>query len=342
MFEKITEEVRYLSPLKNFEEDLQDIEYRKDHLTGKWSRVNIQRSKRIKQSEGTYDYEELVKKSKEKCFFCPENLDKSTPRFNPDLIPRGFINRGETRVFPNLFPFARHHAVATVTEKHFLTTGEFEKEQIEDTLSASLEFCRAVYSKDEMAKYITFNWNHLFPAGASIIHPHVQITLDSRPTYMTEIIINASKEHFNRTRRCYWDDLIREEKRIGERYIGASKGITYLTSYSPFGNNEVLIIFKDNSSFTELEEGDVSNLSSGIVNILKGYAAMGVESYNLTTYSGPIAGDLDGFNLHMRFVSRAPPRPYYTSDIGFMEGLHFERVVESLPEDVALTMRNFF
>jgi hypothetical protein len=67
-----------------------------------------------------------------------------------------------------------------------------------------------------------------------------------------------------------------------------------------------------------------------------------VESFNLTTYSGPADEEAEGFNLHMRFVSRAPPRPYYTSDVGFMEGLHFERVVETLPEDVASIMKRYF
>ncbi len=69
---------------------------------------------------------------------------------------------------------------------------------------------------------------------------------------------------------------------------------------------------------------------------------MGVESFNLTTYSGPAKGGADGFNLHMRLVSRPPPTPYYTSDIGFMEGLHFERVVETMPEDVASIMKKHF
>jgi galactose-1-phosphate uridylyltransferase len=342
MFEKATEKVRFHSPLKNFEEDEQDIEYRKDPLTSKWSRINIQRSKRVKQGQGEYDYTELVKRSKLKCFFCAENIDKSTPRFTSELIPGGFIERGETRVFPNLFPFARHHAVATISKKHFLRTGEFEEKQIRDTLMASLDFCRTVYSMDRDADFMTFNWNHLFPSGASIIHPHVQITLDSRPTYMTEMEIVGSKKYLSKNKKSFWTEIIAEEKRLGERFIHSSDGITYLASYSPFGNNEVQIIFDKHSTFTGLEDKNISNLASGFKKVLKGYEELGVESFNLTTYSGPADEEAEGFNLHMRFVSRAPPRPYYTSDVGFMEGLHFERVVETLPEDVASIMKRYF
>jgi galactose-1-phosphate uridylyltransferase len=159
---------------------------------------------------------------------------------------------------------------------------------------------------------------------------------------MTEKILSASKSYLKKNNGNYWDDIVKLEKQRMERFIATSDGIEFLASYSPFGNNEVLIIFNNKSFFTELEDTDVSNLASGIERILKGYEEMGVESFNLTTYSGPINGDADGFNLNMRIISRAPPLPYYTSDVGFMEGLHYERVVESLPEDVAQTMRRFF
>ena len=342
MFKKITEKVRFHSPLKGFELDVQDIEYRMDPLTGKWSRVNVQRSKRIKQGEGKFECEELVKRSRKNCFFCPENIQRSTPMFDKGLIPAGRIRRGETWVFPNLFPFARHHAVATLTEEHFLRTGGFKETHIEDTLLAGLEFCRAISSRDEHAGYSTFNWNHLFPSGASIIHPHVQITLDSRPTYMTERLLDASRKYFKNTGKNYWDVLVSEERRLKERFIGTVDGMHFMASYSPFGNNEVLIVFEDKSSFTDLKDDEVSSLSAGIVKVLKAYEAMYVESFNLTTYSGHAEGVSEGFNLHMRFISRAMPNPYYTSDVGFMEGLHFERVVESMPEDVATVARRFF
>jgi galactose-1-phosphate uridylyltransferase len=342
MFEKVYEKERFHSPLKGFEVDQQDIEYRKDPLTGKWSRVNIQRSKRVKEGEGSFDYSELIKRSKKNCFFCPERIERSTPKFSSDLIPDGRITRGETHVFPNLFPFARHHAVGTITEKHFLRTEEFEESQIESTILASLDFCRTVYAKDPAAKYATFSWNHLFPSGASILHPHVQITLDSRPTHMTENVMKASKAYLEKNNRIYWNDLISEEKKLGQRFIASADGINYLASFSPIGNNEVLIIFDGKTAFTELDASDVTSLSKGIINILKGYEEMGVESFNLTTYSGLIEGSAPGMKLHMRIVSRPPPRPYYTSDVGFMEALHFERVVETLPEDVAKIMKKTF
>jgi len=342
VFEKVIEKTRFQSPLKGFELDEQDIEYRKDPLTEKWSRVNIQRSKRVKQGEMDFDLSELIKRSRENCFFCPEKIDISTPKFSNDLISGGRITRGETRVFPNLFPFARHHAVATITEKHFLRTGEFMQSQIENTILASQDFCKAVYAKDPAANYVTFNWNHLFPAGASIIHPHMQITLDSRPTYMTEKEMIASEDYLEKNNQSYWTDLVSEEKKLGERFIASSDGVKYLASFSPFGNNEVLIVFEDKTAFTDLDADDAANLSKGIINILKGYHELGVESFNLTTYSGPITGKASGVNLHMRIVSRSQPRSYYTSDVGFMECLHFERIVETLPEDVAKIMKKHF
>ena len=55
------------------------------------------------------------------------------------LVPEGRIKLGETTVFPNLFPFAKYHAVATVTKEHFLNLDEFTLKQLSDTFHASVK-----------------------------------------------------------------------------------------------------------------------------------------------------------------------------------------------------------
>jgi len=341
-FEKRVVRAGFLSPLKGFEPELQEIEYRRDPLTGKWCRVNVQRSRRVRQGSSELELDELSKRSREGCFFCPERLELSTPRFSRELIEEGRLRAGETRVFPNLYPFARHHAVATISERHFLRTGEFEREQIENTLLASLEFFRRVHEKDRAARHPTFSWNHLFPSGASILHPHAQLTLDVRPTYMAGRLLEASELYLRSAGRSFWDELLEREKELGERYIGRSGSVDFLASFSPFGNREVLILLRGRSSLLELDEGSVRELAEGVERLLKGYGGMGVESFNLTTYSAPFGAVAPGYCLHLRLVSRPQPLRYYTSDVGFMEGLHFERVVETLPEDVASAMRKLF
>ncbi len=342
MFEKRVERVRILNPLLSFAEDVQEVEHRKDPLTGKWSRINIQRSQRVKQGEANKDYQRVVEQSRKNCFFCPENIDGSTPKFPHEIIPEGYIEKGETRVFPNLFPFAKYHAVATLSHTHFQKLSDFKISQISDTFLACLDFCRQVQLKDRDARFPTLSWNHLFPAGASMVHPHVQIILDREASNMNRTLIEASKRYLDAVGRVYWEDLISEEERAGKRFIGRSGSAVFLASYSPIGNNEIMAVFPGKSSLTDLEEGDVNRLSKGVHSILQGYSRIGIESFNLTTYSGDSFKPSEGANLAMRMVSRPSPREFYTSDVGFLEGLHFERVVETIPEDVAAALRKFF
>ena len=85
--------------------------------------------------------------------------------FPSSLVPEGRIKVGETTVFPNLFPFAKYHAVATVSKEHFLGIDEFTLKQIQDTIKASIEYFRAVALSDKKAVFPIFSWNFLPPAG---------------------------------------------------------------------------------------------------------------------------------------------------------------------------------
>ena len=118
--DKKREEAGFLSPTEGFKMITHPIEYRRDPLTGIGCRINIQRAKRVKQARTDTEMCDMAESARGTCFFCPENIDGSTPRFPPALVPEGVILKGETRVFPNLFPFAKYHGVATMTTHHFL------------------------------------------------------------------------------------------------------------------------------------------------------------------------------------------------------------------------------
>lgn len=341
MFEKQVVESEFYSPLKDFAMDTQPIEYRKDPLFSTWCRINVQRTKRVKQWKGDVDFWELVEKSKKGCFFCPENIERTTPKFPPNIVKEGRIKRGETSVFPNLFPFAQYHAIATITEAHFADLQEFTRRQIEDTLTASIDFFKRVLKADEKAKWPSFNWNHLPPSGASILHPHVQLVVDRRPTFMNDAIIRASAQYFRSHGRNFWEDLIREEIMAGERVIGRRNGITWMTTFAPLGNNEVTAIFEGTSSL-DLTEEQIRSFAADLQLILKGYYELGTKSFNLTTYSAPFGEERKDFFANVKIISRPQPLRDYTSDAGFMETLHMERVVENMPEKLAESLRLFF
>lgn len=342
-FEKEVRKAEFLNPQRNFEPELQSLEFRKDPLTEGWSRLNKARLERVKQAEReTEGFEEVIKDSRETCPFCPENIEEKTPKF-PDEFSEDRFRVGSACAFPNLFPFGEFHAVVSLTREHYLSLDEFSPRQIGDGLQAALKYIREVHENNSDVNYTTINWNCLPPSGASIIHPHFQILTDSDPHLRVKELIRRSREYSDRNGSNYWMDLGEIERDRKERFVGGTGPVTWLTSFSPQGNNEVVAVFDGISSVIQLEKKHVRGFSEGLANILEGYDERDVVSFNMTTFSGPNDEDLSEYYLlNAKIASRPYLKPYYTSDVGYMELFHNEAVIETDPEKLALELRGHY
>ena len=341
-FRKEIRSTEILSPLVQFESEVQAIEYREDSLTGSQCRINVARAGRVRQVQQIgVGVREVIERTVSDCSFCPHNISQRTPKFPPVLVPEGRIKRGECLLFPNLYPFAEYHAVATLTERHFLDLDEFTTEMLVDNLVASKDFIALVQQKDEKAVYPMWIWNHLPSSGASIIHPHIQITVDRTPTPELRKLIGKSEEYWQERRRNYWQELIEVERGIGDRYIGENDSVAVIASFAPRGNNEVQVIFKGPVSLSDLDERQISDFSSVIVKILYSYKGMGVNSFNVITYSAPLMEHADYFWMSARIISRPVFQSFYTCDAGYRR-FYDVWVIETLPEEVAREMRTTF
>ena len=157
----------------------------------------------------------------------------------------------------------------------------------------------------------------------------------------THLYLEASEYFQKENKRSYWAVLAEEEGK-GERAIGRMGAVHFLASAVPFGNNEVTIVFEGASNILDLQEKQATDFARGMKRLLDGYGRMGVKSFNLTTFTGPLGEGREDFWLNMRLISRPTPNRYYTADAGFLELLHSERVVESMPERVAEELRKGF
>lgn len=341
-FEKSVQEARLRDPFKNFEQVAQRVEVRRDPLSGDMCRINLERAGRPKQTPTkTAELNGLIESSKPKCFFCPENIEKTTPMFAGGLPDR--IRAGGAWVFPNLFPFGGHHAVGVFSDDHYLDLNQFKPKLLEDCFKACLEYFELIHEKDREIRYWHINWNHMPPSGASIIHPHVQIFADGRPTVRLRRLTEASKAYRGKNKSNYWSDLVEAEASNRERFIGKSGLVAWLASFAPLGNKEVMGIFSDTSSLAGLKGSSLSRFCEGLHSVLKGYHAMGVQSFNLATLSGPCDEDWSDFYLlNVRLIARPNPAPFYTGDNGFMERFHQEPVIETMPEDLAERLKAHF
>lgn len=342
MFEKTVQEARLLSPLQDFKLVTQPIEFRKDPLTRRRCRINLERAKRPKQAAKTTDMENIVEASRAKCFFCSENLEKMTPMF-PEDFPERRIKVGTACIFPNLFPFGGFHAVGVFSNDHHLDPNQFSPKLLEDCFEGCLRYFEQVHERYPEIKYWHINWNYMPPAAASIIHPHVQLTVDPDPTSRLQEFIRSSRSYFDREGSNYWSDLVEAERDKKERFIGETGSAVWITSFAPEGNSEVVAVFTGISAMTHLKKRGLGDFCDGLSRILKGYHALGVQSFNMTTFSGPCDEDLSEYYLlNTKLVSRPSPRQFYTSDDGFMEKLHHESVIETMPETLAEKLREQF
>lgn len=334
-FEKRIVATEFYSPLCNFDKTTHILEYRKDPLTGFVSRINMERSKRTKYTVETTELEHFIDGSRKKCFFCPESLEASTPMFEFG----GRIVVGEAVAFPNLFPFGENHAVVTLTKDHFVLPSEFKARTIADGCFASLQFFREVLKRHPDCVYLNINWNFMPPAAASIVHPHFQILAESKPTLYQQVMIEKSREYATENGSNYWLELVEEEKKLGERFIYDGEHLACVASFAPQANNDILIVFKRISSFLEATGEEIMEFSEIVAKVVNVYGKIGIDSFNMATFSGPPAAEY--YRLNVKLVSRPNLRHIYISDAGFMERLHYEPVVETLPEMVAKRFREF-
>ena len=337
-FKKQIQEARILSPLTGFKPQTQAVERRKDPLLNRWCRINVERANRPKSKAGDSSVSQLVEASQKNCPFCPERILTSTPKFPEDILPGGRLRIGEAVVVPNLFAFAQHHSVVVLTKEHFLPLDGFSPEIILNGLNASIRYLEYVKASNPRVRYCSINWNNLPTAAASMLHPHLQVTADEVPTLYISESISSSKKFYDKHGVSYWLDLVEAEREIGNRYIMDVGESAWLSSFSSLGNNELLGILKASNLF-ELSEQQLRDYSLGLTTMLRGYHQIGVQAFNLSLYSGPLDSKMPSFSVHSRMISRPDVKTVYTADTGFMERLHEEIVVETMPEEVASKMR---
>ena len=343
-FESIASDVRFLNPMKEFAEDVQTLQIRKDPLLGDTSVFNPELKDKAQIFFGKCDQElikSLVEETAKTCFFCGEAVSKSTPRFMPYFCITGRIRVGEALLFPNLFSLGTYHPVIRLCDAHFLKLSEFTPELIKNGFLAARQFIRIAYAKDPEVAYAAVTANYLFPAGASLVHPHLQMIATPIPySYQARMLDGCSRwQRENGT--SYFADLIAEEK-DGPRYIGQTGSWQWLTPFSPLGNNEVMAIHEDLGDLDALSDVDLSNLASGISKVLSHYETLGHLSYNYALYSVRKNKNDGSFRALIKIITRQNLYANYRNDDYYLQKLLQSELIITPPEELAEQLRKSF
>jgi galactose-1-phosphate uridylyltransferase len=338
-FESVVEESDILISSNGFKTDTHKIEHRRDPLTGHRSFIGLRLTEKYKTLVGDTDHDlisKLAASSAEKCFFCPEKAMSATPRFPDSVLRGGRIVVGESILFPNLFPLSLYHAIVVPSKKHFLRPEEFSPELVANAFRAAQIFIKGVPNPRML--YGSLDCNYMPPAGASAIHPHFQVIVSSIPSNYTETISNALESYRKRNRSIYWDDLVEIEKQMGDRYIGSTGPVEWLTTYSPRGLNEVLGICP-RGSFSRLADSVIEALAQGVSHILAFYGKQDYSSFNMSMEMGRLESDEPWNRVTVRLVTRQNYSAGYRAAEHFFQHMLETEVIAVPPELLASQVR---
>lgn len=338
IFKKETVHSRFLDPSNCFAEKDFPLEIRTDPLTkhaGIVCEFPYRRPEKANLSQ-------LVAKSLELgCPFCPEVIDQNTPKFTADLCPEGRIHLGEATVFPNIMPYMAYSAVAVLSHQHFVALSEFTEETLSNGFLAAQTYLKCVVDCDPRARYLYINWNYMPPAASTIIHPHLQILVGYSPATYQRKLEEASQQYYQENETNFWPDLIREEERLGERYIARIGDTIWLTSFVPRSwQLDIMVIFRGRDSILTLSEEDWASFCRGLSNVFSYMSEENFYSFNLSLYSG-MPGQ-DHLWTQARIIQRSTFSPIGASDCGSLRLLLDQSYSTRPPEVVCQELRKYF
>lgn len=336
------ETLRFHSPLEGMALVEQQVERRQDPLLGHWAACSSGLKGKGQFFFHAPDHERMetiAAETREGCFFCPDKVEAATPRYPEDLLPGGALKRGECFLFPNLFPIAPVHAVVAMGHEHYRRLDAFPVSLLADGLGVAVEFVRRYHQADPEARFFTISGNYLFPAGASLVHPHIQILGGRNPLTAVERLLVASSRWEWEHGGGYFEQLLEHEETEGERWIGRTGSACWLAPFAPTGANEVMAVLPGKRALAELEDEDVRGLSMGLSRVLAHYGRLGFSTFNFSIFAGPCDDANGPFPVHLRVICRQNVSENYRSDGYFLQRLLGEELMITLPEDLAAGMR---
>jgi UDPglucose--hexose-1-phosphate uridylyltransferase len=326
---------RFLSP--DGSEVRKSLEVRFDPLLGTSSRI----AEGVALPKAEEDALAPLQPPNPGCPFCPDRINRVTPKVLESIHRGGRLERGESVLFPNLVPYSQYGAVAVLSQRHWLALNEFTPQRLFDNLSVAMDYVRRVHAFDPKAENCAYNINYLYPSGGSLPHPHAQVYIDPHPTTLMRLQRESSTAYWNAHGRPYWEDLVETEEAQGLRFVARVDRTAWITAFAPIGFNEVRAVVAGRETFLDLTEDDLTALAAGISQVLQWYELIGYNSFNLALFSGPLNASR-GWRVHLSMITRAAMLPYYRSDAMHMERLHWEAAVDRPPEIIADDLRAHF
>ena len=132
----------------------------------------------------------------------------------------------------------------------------------------------------------------------------------------------------------YGDDLRKAERESGRVLIDGE--ILWFANPVPLGEKEIRGILPI-SHLTEFEPF-LEDLACGLLDVIAFYGELGTHAFNFSLFLDKEGCD-HGFSAFCSIIARINPNQYSMSDSSFMERLHLEPVILTMPEELGRMYR---
>jgi galactose-1-phosphate uridylyltransferase len=336
-FRATRKRARIHDPRRDFALTDIESEVRYDPLTGDSARIcHFATPKRERP-----DLSSMVEATRAACPFCPECVERVTPRYPEELLRGGRLRRGEALLVPNLFPYDDVSAIVSMSREHFLPMDAMPAGIVADAFKLARDFIVAATPMlGARDAYGIVTWNYMPPSGASQVHPHMQVIVTDTPGNQLRRDLEAEARYLEAQGRPYPAALV-EAERGRERWLMEADRIAWWVPYCPTGMlGDAQAMFVDRATITACDDAALEVFADGLCRLLAAYARMGLWSFNLTLLPDAQAERSGRHQLSARLLPRFYLHPQlHNADTSYLQLLLGEKFAMITPEQHAAELR---
>lgn len=316
------------------------IQIRVNPISGRISRITFSRANETEAGADCLPSPPPESRQTTSCPFCQPQVMVRTPRLIPQIHPAGRMTRGESLLFPNLFPYGAYSAVSLFDNTHFVEIGTATASSYTDCLVNCADYLKRVKQHDPSATYMAITQNHLPSAGGSMVHPHLQVHADRIGSNHHRFLDDRALTYRHAVQRPLLGDYAAREINAADRYIGHTGPWVWLAAFAPEGFFEIWAVCPGKTALLAVDEREWCYLADGMIRVQRFYRSLHRNGYNF----GLLAVETPQSALELRAVMlvRANYAPWVRSDHTGFEVMLGDMATFTAPEETARLARAFW
>ena len=316
------------------------VQVRTDPVTGRTCRITFARSKEKETGTSALPEPPPAAKETRSCPFCSPQLAEQTPMLAGELSNSERLEKENSVLFPNLFPYGRYSAVSLFDNHHFVEIGTASRRAYADSFINCRCYLEKVLATDPAAVYMAVTQNHLPSAGGSLVHPHLQVHADRLAPNNLRFLEQRSADYHRQTGNRLFSDYLDHELADKTRLIGRTGSWHWMAAFAPEGFFEIWGILPGTCSILDLSAKQWESVSEGVLNTQKFYRSLNRNGYNLGLLS--VETGSSRLEMRVRILARSNYAPWVRNDHTGYEVMLGDMATFNTPEETAAMARPFW